>query len=1029
MSVSKNKKTSSRWKVPIVLIFFGILVAGLLWKTGALSGLKGQIISTSNFQINIDLPENESIEENQSLPFSLTTLSANPGSSTFTFSLSQDQNQNQGTMDFEELASTCQIDPGNSTDRREPQTLIVTSSSLCTGKLHLHFSQPGTVGLGLIVRTNDRSYPYLWSLTVNAPVSINTAPTPLPAEPKPIGGQQAFDSQGNFYYLSYGGGLYRVKPGGGVIEHLVTTQQTGANGFAGSVVVKGNKVYFMGAAHIYAYNLSTNNLEEFADIPFYYYGFGVLTDSTGNLYALSKGQIIHPDGSKEQDNNFSRSYAVVTDDSIYSPNSNVITKTKLADNSQISLGSGMQDLYGMAITPSGHLLSGNGNNPSKIYDVAPDGSMKTFGPLPIAVTSVTSDNDGYGYFAGYQHWTIHTSYGNSVFRFKDGNIELFGCDNSVPGLCDGFQTARAYVPPPMCGNGRQEQGEECDDGNTDHYDQCTNQCTLPRCGDGIQQQGEQCDDGNTVNGDGCDSSCHIEPPVCGNRRVEIGEWCDDGNTENGDGCSSICQNEPRCGDSIIEPGIGETCDDGNKDSGDGCDSQCKKEPEAELAGPPSDTLYGQQSFDEQKTLYAATYGGGIYTVEMYGGPITRIVSKEQANFINGFSGPAYVNRTKKKMFFQGRAGIYSYDLVTKGIEKVGKLPDGNYASGIIPDKNGNLWALGYGTVLQANGKENIGTSYQIGYYSVHDNDWIYNNNGSGISRVHHDGTGQEYSFAYGADDGYGMTVDRDGNFWIAQANQPKGAKLSKFSKNGGRPIATVQLPINVISLTNDMDNDLIYASGFDGWQTSTKFGNSILAINTKTNEVMIFGYDTDVISTCSGQYGGLQCPPIAQQTSPVCGNGQLEVAEQCDDGNLTDGDQCSATCKLEANVLTQQTPFEGKADGKSFSLSQTVNFKGLNQPSNPVKEVLFESKDTVPTTINKNPTTGESSFTPKIGGRYLFLATVKFEKNGLEKVANFSVDMMSKKYRAVRGKCVVGGKCTFRIQAYYEWPSSLLPRP
>jgi TonB family protein len=32
---------------------------------------------------------------------------------------------------------------------------------------------------------------------------------------------------------------------------------------------------------------------------------------------------------------------------------------------------------------------------------------------------------------------------------------------------------------------------------------------------------------------------------------------------------------------------------------------------------------------------------------------------------------------------------------------------------------------------------------------------------------------------------------------------------------------------------------------------------------------------------------------------PVCGNGSVEVGEQCDDGNTTSGDGCSATCKIE----------------------------------------------------------------------------------------------------------------------------------
>lgn len=70
------------------------------------------------------------------------------------------------------------------------------------------------------------------------------------------------------------------------------------------------------------------------------------------------------------------------------------------------------------------------------------------------------------------------------------------------------------------------------------------------------------------------------PPVCGNGRVEEGEECDDGNTTGGDGCSAECRNEcppaPVCGNGIVEPG--EDCDDGNLVCGDGCSPTCTFEP-------------------------------------------------------------------------------------------------------------------------------------------------------------------------------------------------------------------------------------------------------------------------------------------------------------------------------------------------------------------------------------------------------------------------------------------------------------------
>src|SRR4029079_18376190 len=44
-----------------------------------------------------------------------------------------------------------------------------------------------------------------------------------------------------------------------------------------------------------------------------------------------------------------------------------------------------------------------------------------------------------------------------------------------------------------------------------------------------------------------------------------------------------------------------------------------------------------------------------------------------------------------------------------------------------------------------------------------------------------------------------------------------------------------------------------------------------------------------------------------QVTAPVCGDGLFHQAlgEQCDDGNLTPGDGCSPTCKLEGTWISE----------------------------------------------------------------------------------------------------------------------------
>ena len=65
-------------------------------------------------------------------------------------------------------------------------------------------------------------------------------------------------------------------------------------------------------------------------------------------------------------------------------------------------------------------------------------------------------------------------------------------------------------PPPTCGNGTIDAGEDCDDGGESAT--CDVNCTPAECGDGTRNAtaGEECDDGNTTAGDGCDEDCQAE---------------------------------------------------------------------------------------------------------------------------------------------------------------------------------------------------------------------------------------------------------------------------------------------------------------------------------------------------------------------------------------------------------------------------------------------------------------------------------------------------------------------------------------
>jgi cysteine-rich repeat protein len=131
--------------------------------------------------------------------------------------------------------------------------------------------------------------------------------------------------------------------------------------------------------------------------------------------------------------------------------------------------------------------------------------------------------------------------------------------------------APAPAPPPsggggpaipiVCGDGRTESAEQCDDGNLVDGDGCSSACSIESCGDGTIHPGlgEQCDDGNAQSLDGCSDACAIE-------------YCGDGTTQNAIGI--------RKGDGSLVPGadgLSEQCDDGNTASSDGCSATCQSE--------------------------------------------------------------------------------------------------------------------------------------------------------------------------------------------------------------------------------------------------------------------------------------------------------------------------------------------------------------------------------------------------------------------------------------------------------------------
>lgn len=204
---------------------------------------------------------------------------------------------------------------------------------------------------------------------------------------------------------------------------------------------------------------------------------------------------------------------------------------------------------------------------------------------------------------------------------KENGVMVNGSE--VPHLECGF----FYIPfQAVCGNGKTEWSEQCDDGNTNNLDNCSNACISAQCGNGVREWSEQCDDGNLVNSDSCNNACISfipQTPECrvqafdtfgpapltttlsctgtprgrsvilitrNNTLVDSSETSSKTFTFNESGrytvrcypdasnnqsntCSTVVTVDGQCGNGVVEKG--EMCDDGNTISGDSCDRACR----------------------------------------------------------------------------------------------------------------------------------------------------------------------------------------------------------------------------------------------------------------------------------------------------------------------------------------------------------------------------------------------------------------------------------------------------------------------
>lgn len=136
--------------------------------------------------------------------------------------------------------------------------------------------------------------------------------------------------------------------------------------------------------------------------------------------------------------------------------------------------------------------------------------------------------------------------------------------------CGDDDDGEAFPGGPVCGDGRVDGEEACDEGadRNGGYGSCLADCSGPgpRCGDGnVDSPDEVCDDGHLNGSYGrCEALCGGPGPRCGDGRVTPGEEvCDDGEDNGTYGaCAANCAGPgPRCNDGNIDV-PDEVCDDG-----------------------------------------------------------------------------------------------------------------------------------------------------------------------------------------------------------------------------------------------------------------------------------------------------------------------------------------------------------------------------------------------------------------------------------------------------------------------------------
>ncbi len=526
---------------------------------------------------------------------------------------------------------------------------------------------------------------------------------------------------------------------------------------------------------------------------------------------------------------------------------------------------------------------------------------------------------------------------------SSGGFGATSCDGA-PCPADDASAAGA------CGNGRIDDNEGCDDGNTKAGDGCDATCNVEpgwvcpnaglrceaaKCGDGIIAGAEECDFPAGAPVTGCSATCRIEPGfdcdpktltcapvVCGDGKVGRGEGCEDGNTLPFDGCFN-CQKEPVCVNGICQASCGdgqrfanEACDDGNTRDGDGCSSTCQVEPGfkcTDVVGQPPTVI--QQPVLIRDFVGVGNQAGGatghpdfnglggsgvLDIVERTLGAGGRMVLNCPGGDCTQNPGYLYINGRRnissKANFDQWYTNVAGVNLASTVTLPLTRTVAGTYTwdSADTAVNGGKDY---FDPVGPAGGW--IGAGKEVAVCNPA-------RNVSFTSETHfwfeYQG-GEKFDFA-GDDDTWvfvngklvidlgGLHTPLSGSFTLDAANG--SAQFTSSLQPGGGNIA--------LGLTKGGTYEVVMFQA-ERNQCGSNFKVTLKDFNRPKSECKSTCGDGIVAADelCDdgkndGSYGG--CMPGCKARGPYCGDGKVQPPEQCDDGNTNNADGCTTTCRI-----------------------------------------------------------------------------------------------------------------------------------